>query len=318
MLRTQLKPEEVKYIRENCLKQTDKQIADYLKRDMRTISSLRRKLGVKKKQGGKVIRLISSSDINEPSGKNIVASQNLTEDQRKNFFRIQLTNSLFYNTLKEQLTDSEIRYYLEEWGTLCVQFEDIVATEKRQIDELIKATILGNRILRNIKIADDELKIVIKEIDRFRKDHPSIENDEDAQERDNQLMMLARMLGSQVEAMTKNYDSNVNGKNKLLEQLNARRSDRIDQIKRSNTTFIGLVEKFRDHKIREQEGRHTELVRLAKEQKKAKWRNQTAFPDGQIDSVLLDDSTILPEKDYVVSGDETKKLGEEETKNEKN
>jgi hypothetical protein len=291
---TPLKPEEFEYIRLNCLSKTDEELSNHLKRDLRTIVNARRKLGIRKAQRGK-IEAIAPKTIN---GIAVPPSQKMTEDQRKQFFKTQLTNSLYYNNLKESFNKEEIDFYLEEWASLCVQFEDIVATEKRQIDELIKAEIMGNRILRNIKVAEDEIKNIVEEVERLRK-LKDMESDEDAQERDSQLMTMIRMMSAQSNAMSNDYQKNVDGKNKLLNELNARRRDRVEQISKRGTTFIGLVEAMRDREMRETQGRHMELVRLAKQKKISEWREPTSFADGTKDCILMDENSILPEKEIV-------------------
>jgi CheY-like chemotaxis protein len=299
-----LKPEELEYIRQNCLAKTDEEMAEYLKRDVRTIASARKKLGIKKTRGGKVENYETKT-----SNKNIVlqASQRLTEDQRKEFFKTQLTNSLYYQNLKDQFTKEEIDFYLEEWSSLCVQFEDIVATEKRQIDELIKAEIMGNRILRNVKITEEQITLLQEEVDLLRKTH-EMEDDEAAQERDIQLMNMIRTFAAQSQVMSNDYQKNVALKNNLLNELNARRRDRVDQITKRGTTFLGLVESFREREMRENQGRHTELVRMAKEKKRSEWRKPTTFADATQDCVLMDEYSIIPEKEIVRIEDYNPKL----------
>jgi hypothetical protein len=297
-----LKPQELEYIRSNCLDKTDEQIAKELKRDIRTIKYARRKLGIAKGSKGSIktdiVRKEKTSKA-EPSVSSKRIGQHLTEAQRKEFFKTQLVNSLYYDNLKEQFTESEIKFYLEEFAALSIQFEDILATEKRQIDELIKAEIMGNRILRNIRVAEDEIEKTIEEVDVLRK-ATDIDNDEDAQERDAQLMNLVRSMHAQAQIMTNDYQKNVDSRNRLLDQLNARRKDRIDQIKKSNTTFVGLIEAFRDRQTREEYGKHMELVRLAKEKKKSEWRKPNVFPDGTKDSILMDEHSYIPEKEIVI------------------
>ncbi len=288
-----LDKEEMGYIAENYLYKTDKDIAAHLDRAESTVKRYRKSLDLKKESG-------RPSELKRNRPVAVSPNESFTEDERRAFFKGRLTNSLFYSTLKQQFTDEEIKYYLEEYGSLCVQFEDIVATEQRQIDEFIKAEILGNRILRNIRITEDEFKKITKEIEEFRVTNPSIATDEQAQERDSQLTMLARILGGQSEAMAINYQKNVDTKNKLLEHLNSRRVDRLDQIKRSGTTFVGMVEAFQKRELREKEGRHLELVRLAKEKKKNEWRQVSQFPDGQKDCILLDEFSEQVEQNEVV------------------
>jgi CheY-like chemotaxis protein len=281
-----LKPEELEYIRNNVLSKTDDQLAEYLKRDSRTIRNARRRLGINKSSAGQVVSI-------EQPNKHGIVGHTLTDDQRKEFFKTQLVNSLYYKNLQEQFSKLEIDFYLEEWAALSIQFDDIANTEKRQIDELIKAEIMGNRILRNIKIAEDEIELLIKETDDFRKSNDITEN-EVAQERDALLMSMIRSIHAQSQAMSNDYQKNVDMRNRLLDGLNCRRKDRIDQIKKGGTTFIGLVEALRDRQLREVQGRHIELVRLAKEKKKNEWNKSTKFPDGSIDCILMDESSELP------------------------
>lgn len=295
-------PAEVCYIRDNCLSSSDEAIAKYLKRDVRSVVTARRKLGITKRESGVLTEVDLSKKTALGDRESIVlqASKKLNEDQRKEFYKTQFCNSLYYKNLKQQFTEDELDFYLEEWGTLCVQFEDIVATERRQIDELIKISIMGNRILRNIRVAEDEIAILQDELMKFRLDHPEIADDETLQERDNLLMSLIRSMSGQSEGMSNSYTKNIDIKNRILGELNARRKDRVDQIFKRGTTFLGLVQGLRDKETKENYGRHMELVRLAKEKKKGEWRRQNTFPDGSKDCVLLDELSELPKEAEVV------------------
>lgn len=297
-----LKPQELEYIRQNCLNKTDEEMSQYLKRDIRTIASARKKLGIKKTRGGKVEVYETANSSNNIA---LQASQKLTEEQRKEFFKTQLTNTMYYQNLKDQFTKEEIDFYLEEWSSLCVQFEDIVATEKRQIDELIKAEIMGNRILRNVKITEEQINMLIEEVELLRKAN-DMEDDEQAQERDIQLMNMIRTFAAQSQIMSNDYQKNVSLKNNLLSELNARRRDRVDQITKRGTTFLGLVESLRDREVRENQGRHMELVRMAKEKKRSEWRNPITFADGTQDCVLMDEHSIIKEKEVIRIEEEKK------------
>lgn len=292
-IKERLRPEEKAYVQENCLSKTDAELAKHLNRNIKTIIACRKKMGVIKSGSGTIKEVTGPNNNIEER-----ASQTMTEDQRERFFKTQFANSLSYQILKEQFTEEEVKFYLNEFGSLCVQFEDVVATEKRQIDELIKAEILGNRTLRFIRVAQDENKLLMQEVEDFRRKNPTLSTDEQLQERDNQLMLLIRSFSAQVDAMTNAYQRNVDSKQQLLDELNARRKDRVDSIRKGGTTFIGLVEELRDRENREKEGRYLELVRIAKEQKKASWREPTTFPDGTSDCILVDDKSHLKQKEY--------------------
>jgi CheY-like chemotaxis protein len=283
-----IKPEELEYIRKNCLAKTDEQLAKDLNRDMRTIKTARRRLGINKTHSGKIQSVDSTKNDALPIG------QRLTEAQRKEFFKTHLTNSLYYENLKSQFTSQELDFYLEEWSGLCLQFEDILATEKRQIDEYIKAQIMGNRMLRSIKIAEEEIEKLTVEVENFRKSK-DMATDDDAQEKDFILMNLLRTMHSQCQMMANDYQKNVDLKNKILADLNSRRRDRIEQIVKKGTTFLGIVQAFRDRNTRETQGRHIELLRLAKEKKRENWNKPMLFPDGTKDCILMDENANLNE-----------------------
>jgi hypothetical protein len=251
--------EEIQYIRDHCLGMPDEEIAKKLGRNLITVRRARVKLGVTKGYRGKVNEINTNS-----SGKldSIASAANaeLNEIQRKEFYRSQFTNSLYYTNLKEQFTKEEIDFYLEEWGSLCIQFEDVVATEKRQIDEYIKMTLLGFRILRNINMIEEEIGKLQKEVEQWRKSHPKIQEEPESQERDDLMLDMISSMNAQAKSIARDYQQNLEMRTKLLGELNARRKDRVDQILKRGTTFQGLVEEFRNAEVRKNQGRHMELL----------------------------------------------------------
>lgn len=291
-----LQPEELAYIRENSFTKTDEDIARDLSRNLKTVIAGRKKLGIVKKGAGslRVVDLHAEHPIQVGS--------KLNEDQRKEFFKTQLANSVYYKLLKQQFTVAEIDFYLEEWASLCIQFEDVIATEKRQIDEFIKAEIMANRIAKNIKIAEDEIFKLQKEAERLYKKR-DMPNDPEAQERDQVLQELSSMMSRSAGSMRSDYQANVKLRNDILEQLNARRADRVTELKKAGTTFLGLVSAFKDKTLREAHGRQMELVRLSKERKKNEFRRVEKFVDGSNDCVLIDDQSEIPQQDIVYLAD---------------
>lgn len=314
--RVHLTETDKRHIIDNYKSRTLKDIANDLNRDVRTIRKFINEAGLDvqldpKKQKQVILSKDGIKGVKTINKKEVF---NLSEYDKKEFFKEQLKNSLYYNELKQQFTDKEIDYYLQEWGELCTQFTDIVSTEKRQIDEFIKAEIMGNRILRNIKIANDEHERIAKEIDSFRKKHKEediISNDL-LQERDQMLMNLVRMIGTNAEIMAKHYKESVELRNKMLGELHARRSDRIDQLKNRGITFIGVIEEIRQKDIRDRQSRYAELSRMAKEKKSEKLREPYTFLDGTREGILIDekfkdtknqDSSDRIIKDFMESND---------------
>lgn len=285
--------EEIQFIQDNCLKLSDQEIADKLNRDIKTVRKVRSKLGISK--GGKhnISKTLQKKIQNkERVNKNVLLiTQKQKDETRKEFFTRELKNSLYYDNLRQQFTEDELKFYMEEWASLCLQFEDVLATEKRQIDELIKSEIIANRILRNIQLTEEHIQELQKEVESFREMHDM--NLEESQKRDEQLIFLIKSMAAQSAAMTNDYQKNQEARNKLFENLNGRRKDRIDQLKKSGVTFAGIVQALRDRETRAIQGKHMELVKLAKERKMAEFRKPIIFPDGSKSPILLDSQSVL-------------------------
>jgi len=292
---TNISDEEYQYIIQHAADMSDRQISEHLGRDVRTVKKYRVKAGIIKGGAGN-IKKIDLSDIAD----NKIINRKLNEKDRKQFFKRELQNSLFYENLKLQFTKEELDFYLEEWAALCLQFEDIVTTERRQIDELIKAEIIGNRILRNIKITEDSILDIQEEVELLRK-VKDMESDEDAQDRDGELLTLIRTLSSQSQGMVNDYGKNQESRNKLLDNLNARRRDRIDQIQKSGISFIDMIKALNDKTTKEDQGKYLELLKESKNSKKEKWRKPALFPDGSKDCVLLDENSEIADVNTVSS-----------------
>lgn len=292
-----LTEDEKKFISENCLKMTDEAIARKLERDTRTIQNHRSKvLKIKKKNHGKIISVkdLPVTHTTIKTSKRTISvptpGKNMSEADRVEFFKFQLTNSVYYETLREHLSDKEMVFYLEEWAALCIQFEDILATEKRQIDEFIKCQIFDNRVLKNIKRVETEIDDLSRRIEELRS-KKDVQNDEEAQIEDEELMYMVQRMSASSAQMANDHKKFVELKNSILDQLNARRKDRVDQIARSKTSFIGLIEALQIKSNRENQGKYAELLRIAKEKKKDEWRSPSLYPDGSTDNILLDSET---------------------------
>lgn len=295
-----LTKEQRKFIIANSASMSDVEMAKELDVSVVTLRVFRRKAGIKKGMGTGIPTFdsVAKTTVTDPTDEkqleNLVVrpSIDLDEEGRKKFLRLQLQNTMYWKTVCEQLTVDEQDFYIEEWGALYLQFEDVVSTERRQIDELIKAEIMQNRIGRNIKIVEKEIDNMATRIEKFRQSN-DVTNDEAARQEDQALMIMVRQMSAQSQLMSNDWQKFATLKNKILEELNARRKDRVNELTKSKTTFMGLVEALRDRKVRMIQGRHAEILRLSKENKKNKWRDPVMFPDGKADPVLLDYETML-------------------------
>src|SRR5690606_12595310 len=63
-----------------------------------------------------------------------------------------IRQSVYWNQLREELTNEEMKLFMEHWKEIMSQFrEDIHHTEKLQVMDLIKTEILMSRDLRKEK-----------------------------------------------------------------------------------------------------------------------------------------------------------------------
>src|SRR5690606_10344850 len=93
------------------------------------------------------------------------------------------------------------------------------------------------------------------------------------------------------------YQKNVELRNKILNELNARRRDRIDQLRRAGSTFIDIVKSLKDQENKDKYGKYMELLRLAKEAKKSEWRQPKLLQDGSKDCLLLEEHSNIDGSD---------------------
>lgn len=291
---------EKEFLRTNAGKDSVSALAREIGRDRRTVTKFFKdndiNTKVKRDEEG-------TTDLQKFSRKpaKTKRSKTLSETEREAFFKDTLENSKYYDNLKKQFTTDELDYYLEEWGALCLQFEDIVNTDKRQIDEYIKTGIIGNRILRNIRETEDEIESLIEETELLSK-VKDLDEDEDAQARYDLICNMVMRFSSQVQGMVNDYGKNQDARSKLLESLNTRRKDRVNQIKKSGTSFFDLIQAMDEPEYRDDQGYYLELMKLAKDGLKHDWREPALFPDGTKDAVLIDENSIEPEIDIVEMG----------------
>lgn len=274
-------------------KLTDKQIQKklYEKCDyewnIATVRRHRRKLGIKKRSGDQFIK--------EESGQPILSipPPGLTEQEKADWFRSQFKKTHLFSNIKKQLTKEEIVVYLEEYGILCCQFEDIVCSEFFQIDGYLKHRILLNRQFVAIHRARCEIPISENWLADNRPNEQT--SPETRQDYVSKTLLLGEMKKNLLEE-NKRYNELMKEEEKILKNLNATRKDRIDQLSGGKENFFQIVLLIQhSEKIREEQGRYAELIKLSGDQALEKTRDQIEFPDGEMDAIITDYETVQRE-----------------------
>lgn len=213
----------------------------------------------------------------------------LSDGEKATWFRQQFKNSHLYPTIKRQLEPDEIIVYINDFGHLCCQFEDIVVSEFMQIDDFLKHRILVDRQL--VLALGLQRQIDILGI-------WSIENPKKEDEDNNTIkfrLMQQRQLDDfykQLKVVNDRYDTLVKERAKIYSGLNATRKDRLDELKGGQETFMDLVAKLQhSSEERDRHGRFAELTKLAAKDVAEDFRKPNEFPDGSVSPIIMDANT---------------------------
>lgn len=282
----------------DCIKQglTDKQIQRRLVQEcgyewtLDTISRRRRAMGAKKKPG----RPVDTDAIDTPTFT--APPYGLSDVEKANWFRNQFKKTHLYKTIQKQFEPEEVLVYVEDFGLLCCQFEDIVTSEFMQIDDFLKHRLLVDRQL----ILARALQRDISDLQMWFISNPKKE-DEDKDTIKFRLLQQRQLDDKYKYLKTINdrYDALVKERAKIYSGLAATRRDRIDELKGGKQTFLELVKKLQHSQDeRDRQGRFAELTRLASDDIKREFRKDIKFPDDSVEPIIMDSETDFEENDH--------------------
>lgn len=261
--------------------------------NIQTIRRNRKKMGVIKCESGKL-------DENRPTLS--IPPPGLEDHEKAGWFREQFMKSHLYWELKSQFHVSEIQSYMEEYGDVCCQFEDIVTSEFFQIDDFLRHRILINRQLRLMKDLQLEVSEVVQWISSHSFDSKELEIEPDKQKELNRARVdqIRRLddLRNAMKSANDRYDKLCDARQKIMSNLAATRKDRQDELRGGKDTFFQLVSNLQSSEAeREKQGRYAKLTELAAKDVKKAFRKPVEFPDGVSRPIILDEFTTFDEDD---------------------
>ena len=215
---------------------------------------------------------------------------NLSRKQRSNWYRRVFKKTHFFTALRTQFEPSEVDIYIEEYGDVCCQFEDIVTTEFMQVDDFLKHRLLINRELGTIR----SLRSKISDLDAWVRNNAIGESStrydkSDFSEKSMQLNDVQKLLGKSNDR----YDKLVADREKIARNLNATRKDRAEELRGGGQSFFAILSEIqKDDKARLEHGKFAELTKIAAEDIDTEFRKKSMFPDGTKQSVILDSKTM--------------------------
>lgn len=259
---------EQEYIIENCGKLSINEICEALNR-----------------RSEPILKFIKSRGLNTVSKDDIdTYNDDYDEIHRK------LQKSVFYNELKHQLDDDELKYFSSHWVDIVMQFKgDILASEYMQIKELIILDILQNRIMRKRYAAKQDIERLQ---DMITDAYTLPESSRDI----GQLTLWETNL-----SLAKTAESNLTNeqqkisqdKKKLMTDLKATRDQRFSKIETGDKTFATLIKSLYEEEERRKQGEAAELIKLATEKKRKELMEIHIYGDKIADYPLLTPETVL-------------------------
>ncbi len=275
----------------SCIRQglSDKEIQQRLVQEcgyewtIDTIGRRRRAMGVTKKSG----EIVNVNAVDSPMMT--LPPYGLSETEKATWFREQFKKSHLYPTIKRQFEQDEVVVYINMFGHLCCQFEDIVVSEFMQIDDFLKHRILISRQLILVKSLQRE----IVDLSSWFIMHPK--KDDEDKDTSRARMVQQRHVDDrykQLKTINDRYDALMKEHQKMFTSLNATRKDRLDELKGGKATFLDLVSKLQHSEIeRNRQGHFAELTKIAADDIKKEFRKPNEFPDGTCDPIIMDGDT---------------------------
>lgn len=203
----------------------------------------------------------------------------------------ELKESLEWEVLHQELTESELKYFKHRYGKLMSQFsrDEVLATEETQIFMLLKYEILMNRNMRDRKRTVEEMERIEHIIDN---------TDTDNQTESGKALLLnlenqVRMARAANQNLSAEYVKLTEKHAQLMKDLKATREQRVNKIKNSNLSMIDLIKLTQQEEFRQREGRQLDLIKQATVKEQERLAAPHKYADGEYDQPVLTPETVL-------------------------
>ena len=140
---------------------------------------------------------------------------------------------------------------------------------------------------------------MLSTIDRLER---QLEREEKLSEEDRDVNLMLN-LETQLNAAMASQSARTNEHMKLQEKkdakfkdLKATRDQRFKQLEDSKKSFFDLIKTLDERNVREKEGRHMELFKMAADKSKESLSEYTEFEDGTVDQPFINHETIIGEE----------------------
>jgi predicted transcriptional regulator len=201
-----------------------------------------------------------------------------------------LRDSSLWKRLSLEFEDGELEYFEEQYLKLKEQFrEDVMPTEENQLVKLLKLDVYLSRNSVKQKKCNREIERLEKAQQELVKAKPVIDlfTDESTAAA---LTMLQNELNSahaQHKSLTTEMVQLEEKHQKLMDQLKATRSQRIDKIETGKVDFLGVIRQITERETQEEAGRYIEMMKRASNAEYKRLATPHKYMDGVVDQPLL-------------------------------
>lgn len=212
-------------------------------------------------------------------------------EQLKIDIKAQLKTRPFYGDLQKQFDKDELKTFEEQYTKMYAQFkDDVFHTEEMQILDIIKISIMCDRILIGQGAIRRQMEQIQYAILTEKEQPKGLWNFEYLSSLERQL---ATMLGS-MKNMSDEYQSLMKQKSDLLKAIKGTRDQRVKHIEDSKQTFTALMTRLTENsEFRKQVGLEMEKYRLAAKAEYDRLGTAIRYEDGVVDRPLLNSDTVM-------------------------
>lgn len=223
--------------------------------------------------------------------KNLVLKDDAATSEtafREKEARAILRSREYWNELKQQFTDSELREFEQLWAKLWLQFSgDVLASEELQMKKYITLEIMKDRFGKQAfdcirdaeklrKTINEEYAKPVKNLDGIKQLNLALENHQ------RHHLEFAKQ---QRETMGEQKD--------VEKSLRVSRDDRIKSILDATQNWTSIIRLLNENaQVRDEVGRQLEVMRAAKENSFSLLSDFHTFIDGGVDKPILSHDTI--------------------------
>ena len=191
----------------------------------------------------------------------------------------------FWEEIKKQFNNEELKMFIYHWGRIISQFrDDVLPTEELQITDAIKLEILMNRDLRQQRETIQSIE-EITAIIQAEKQKDVIDQDRDY------VLNLERQVAvyrAAIESLSKDYKDLQGKKGTMLKDLKATREQRIKRLEDSRETFTGWIKGVMENPaFRDELSISMEKMRIAVDKEYERLSTYHKYTDGLVDQPLL-------------------------------